>query len=93
MDTDINVLATLARNHWVGTVTNLCIDLQYLTSDPNIGREVATAVMKQLQDEADAIVRTAEIVIRRKKQKRVGRGWSGDGHTKFELAETEMHTA
>ena len=47
------------------------------------------------RDFTDAVVRTAELVIPRKRRKRVGRGWSGDAQTQSELekAETEMRTA
>lgn len=61
-------------------------DLKYLTADSNFRRETATAVTKQLRekpphddsvDEADseftdAIMRKAEIVMPRKRHKRVG---------------------
>ena len=105
----VRLLGRFARNRRVRSVKNPRIDLQGLTTNPNIRREVAAAVAKQLRervrngetvDEAeknftDAIVRTAEIVIPWKSQKRVRKGWSGDAQTKAELemAETEMHTA
>ena len=85
------------------------IDVQGLTADPDIRREVIAAVTRLLRERpsngenvdeaknefADAIVRIVELVIPRKRQKRAGRGWSGDAQTKTELemAQTEMHTA
>ena len=68
------------------SVKNPGIDLQCLTSDPDIRREVAAAVAKKLRerpsngesvDEAeneftDAIVRTADLVIPRKRHKSQG---------------------
>ena len=105
----MRLLGRFACNRRVRTVKNPGIDLQCLTTDPDVRREVATAVAKKLREglpigksvvEAeknfiDAVVRTAELVMPRKRQKRVGRGWSGDAQIKAELemAETEMHTA
>jgi len=105
----VRLLGRFARNRRVRTVKNPGIDLQCLTTDPDVRREVATAVAKTLRerlpigesvDEAerdftDAVVWTAELVIPRKRRKRVARGWSVDAQTQSELekAETEMHTA
>ena len=105
----MRLLGRFACNRRVRTVKNPGIDLQCLTTEPDVRREVDTAVAKKLRerlpigesvDEAerdftDAVVRTAELVIPRKRQKRVARGWSGDAQTKaeHEEAETEMHTA
>ena len=75
----VRLLGRLARNRRVRAVKNPCIDLQCLTTDPDIRREMATVVTKQLRerlpngesvDEAekdftDAIVRTAELVLQR----------------------------
>ena len=82
----VRLVGRFARNRWVRSIKNPRIDLQCLTTDPDIGREVATAVVKQLRertpngenvdeteiDFADAIVRTVELVIPRKRQKRRG---------------------
>ena len=104
----MRLLGRFARNRRVKSVKNPHIDLQCLTTDPYVRREMAAAVAKQLRgrppigesmDEAekdfpDTIVRTTELVIPRKRQKRVGRGWSGGAQTiaELEMAETEMHT-
>ena len=39
---------------------------------------IGESVDKAEKDFTDAVVRTAELVIPRKRRKRVGRGWSGD---------------
>ena len=103
----MRVLGRFARNRRVRSVKKRLIDIQCLTIDADIRREVAAVVAKQLRERptnresvdetknefTDAIVRTAELVIPRKKQKRVGRGWSGDAQTQSELekVETEMY--
>lgn len=80
------LLGRFAHNRRAKSVKNPSIGLQCVMTDPDVRREVAAVVAKQLQESTDeienecidAIVRAVELVIPQKRHKRAGSGSSGD---------------
>ena len=86
MSTHVRLLGHFARNRRVRPTAKPRVDRQRLTTDPDLGREVAATIGKQLLenppvgnsvDEVEAeftaaIMQTAEIVMPLKERKRRG---------------------
>ena len=95
----IKPLGHFARNRRLRVSAKPPVDRRRLVADPQLRREVATAVGRQLRANppgdsnmdnveaafAAAIMRTAELVIPPRERRRPGRGWSGDVLTEAEL--------
>ena len=106
----VKLIGHWAQNRLLRASPKPLVDRRRLVTDSQLRQEeLGTAVGRHLRENppcdsnvddveaafATAIMRTAELVIPFQKQKRPGRGWSGDAQTEAELqaATDSMHAA